>query len=239
MSLRLPVPIAAFAVLCSLAGSGPVFAQSLDRTFLAANDEADAKVGARDRSLDGPKAAGVLMQAAVHRPSDKPADAVRNPGDPSFFSRWLLDSIAGDATPGGIEDAWHARKAALVESIRALGPQERRQVASTLDSLLRTMTAYAFDRGHVRQALADCQEMLASYGKKGGLYARSAWEAQQDFAEKTKSLGLDRNGLVLANDLWIAGGQPLLRAALRVVGEVRSELAPAVPADGGVDAAGR
>jgi hypothetical protein len=212
MSVRLPFPIATFAVLCSLAGAAPVLAQSSDQTVLAAN--------------------GAIMQAAVHRPTDGSVDI-------AGFSRWLL-SIASDATPIAIEDAWHARKAAVLGAIGGLAPEKRAEIAAGLDVLSRTMTAYAFDRGHVRQAFADYQETLARYEKEGGLYARSAWEADQDFAERMKKLGLDRNGLVLANDLWTTGGQPLLCAALRVAGELRGALTLSVSdADRAADAAGR
>jgi hypothetical protein len=235
MGFRLSLPIAALAVVWSCAG-GPVLAQPLEQAFLAASSEADAKVDAirGDRSPDTPTTTDAVMQAA-HRPVDKPDDITR---DPSFFSRWLLSVVARDATPDGIEDAWRARKAAVAGVIRTLTPESRAEIAAALDSLLRTMPAYAFDRGHIRQAFTDCRETLASYEKKGGLYARSASEAEQDFAERMKRLGLERNGLALANDLWVAGGHPLLRTAVRVGGELRRELATEAPAvDRAADAA--
>lgn len=216
MKFRLSLPVAALAVVWSCA-NGPVLAQPNDQTFLASNSEAD------------------IMPAAVHRTADKPADIAR---DPSFFSRWLLGVIARDATPDGIEQAWLARKAAVVDAIRTLTPEKRAEIAAGLDPLLRAMTAYTFDRDHVRQAFTDCRETLASYEKQGGLHARSAWEADQDLVQRMKRLGLDRNGLVLADDLWMTGGQPVLRAAVRVAGELRRELATEAPAvDRAADAA--
>jgi hypothetical protein len=212
MSLRLPVPIAAFAVLCTFAGGGPVLAQTRDQTLLAANGDA-----------------GAVMRAALHRPMAKASEELHGA---SFFGRWLLEVVADDAAPSALEEAWQAHKATVDAAIRTLPRERRAEVAAGLQSVLQAMSAYAFDRGHVREAFAACRETLASYRKKGGLYARNAWEAEQDLAETARRLGLYRNDLTLADDLWVAGGQPLLTAGLRVAGALRGELAPEVPAAG-------
>jgi hypothetical protein len=220
MSLRLSVPIAAFAVLCTFAGGAPALAQAREQTLLAANGEA-----------------GVVMQAALHRPMAKPSEELH---DASFFGRWLREVIADDAAPSALDEAWRARKATVVAAIRTLPRERRAEVAAGLQPVLQAMTAYAFDRGHVREAFAACRETLASYRKKGGLHARSAREAERDLVEAARRLGLDRSDLALADDLWTAGGQPLLAAGLRVAAALRRELAPEAPAvDRAADAVSR
>jgi hypothetical protein len=231
MNARPSIRVVAFAVCLFICGK-TVFAQAMDEKLVAPTGEIEAKADAIhvDRPVLTPSvlAPGAITKASERQSADRPFGTGRNLHDLSFFSRLIMAEGAKDVTPDSIEGAWQEKRALIVGSIRALDAKKRGQIISALDSLLNTMTAYAFDRDHIRQAFMDDQETIADYERKGGLYARSVREAEDKLMERMEGLGLERDGLALANDLWTTGGQPLLQAAINVGAEFRKELEFAV-----------
>ncbi len=113
--------------------------------------------------------------------------------------------------------------------IATLTPERRVHLVSMLDGVLSAMTAYAFDREHIRETLAEWRESYNALQNVSTIYARTIRETELRLDEKAKALRIPREELLFADRLWTQGGDPVLAAALHVGGELRDELT-AIPA---------
>jgi hypothetical protein len=225
MNVRPLIGAIAFAA-CLFLYDKAVPAQPLNEEFVSATGDPGAAAVHADRPTMTADATPATM---VRRTKERGLlgalqDAGSNPREVSLLSGLLLPRDVRDLRPEEVEAFWHNEKGSIASAIGALKPQDRARLASALDSLLAAMNVYTFDRGHIRDALADRNQIYVRWQKDGGLYARSLREIEDELAAKTKALGVERDGLILADKLWTAGGDGLLFAVTRVGAQLRNEL---------------
>lgn len=142
----------------------------------------------------------------------------------AYLRNLLVTESDTPLTAEGIEKAWQARKAVIVGTIATLTLERRAHLVSMLDSVLGAMTAYAFDREHIRETLTEWRESYSALQNVSTIYARMIRETESRLDQKAKALRLPRDGMLFADKLWVQGGDPVLAAALHVGNDLRGEL---------------